>query len=209
MNDEIDIFLERAVHDLRSAGRAVALAAEMGIGTVAENVEKMNQILDGIASYATAARHSDYAREELSAEHAVIAAMQLLRQRLEDAGATVERRDLPVVLGDSQRVAELFGILFLNAIVYRGEAAPAISIKAVPDDGFWIFSVCDNGIGVEEKFRERVFTPFHRLHGPARPGVGLGLSIARKIVQGHGGSIWIDAPENTGAKVSFRLPKAA
>ncbi len=202
--NETEIFLERAVHDLRASGRAISLAVEMGFGSVPESVEGMNRILEGMASYVAVSRHSTYARDEVSCEYALIAASQTLRKAIDESQAKIESGNLPRVLGDDQRIAELFAIVISNGIVYRGDEPPRILLNAADDGDFWLFSATDNGIGVDERHREKIFLPFLRLHGPARPGVGLGLTIARKIVQGHGGSI-----EFSGDKtVSFRLPKA-
>jgi signal transduction histidine kinase len=204
-DETTDIFLERAVHDLRAAARGISMATELGIGTVPENLGRLNCILDGITSYMRAAAHDGYGRQRYSTDHALTAAIQALDPLIQESAATVSRANLPDVCGDPEWIRELFRILILNSIRYRGTAAPAISFSAAADGEFWLFSVADNGTGVEAKYRERIFRPFERLHGPSVPGSGLGLSIAEEIVHAHGGKIWVAEPTGPGTTIQFRL----
>jgi signal transduction histidine kinase len=206
-DEERSSFLERAVHDLRAASRGIALAAELGIGTVTESLERLNSILDGVSRYMLAVRYAEYALEPYSTDHALTAAMQPLHQILEQSAARVLRSNLPIVHGDPRWIRELFGILILNSITYRSAEPPEISFSARADGEFWLFSVADNGIGVEPKYSQQIFAPFRRLHGSSLPGTGLGLSIADKIVKGHGGTIWLGETPGAGATMQFRLPQ--
>lgn len=204
--DQRDLFLERAVHDLRAAARGISIASELGIGTLSESMARMNGILDGMSRYLSAVRHAEYALESCSTDHALTAATQTLGPMIRESEATIVRTHLPLVHGDPRWIRELFSILILNSISYRSPAPPEISFNASAEGEFWLFSVKDNGIGVEAKYGEKIFAPFERLHGQSLPGAGLGLSIAQTIVQGHGGKIWLgEAPR--GATIHFHLPQ--
>jgi light-regulated signal transduction histidine kinase (bacteriophytochrome) len=114
---------------------------------------------------------------------------------------------LPVLRGYRGRLAQLFQNLLTNAIKFRGKAPLRIEVRAVQRDGEWLFSVADNGIGFESEYREKIFKMFQRLHGRDRyPGSGVGLAIARKVVEGHGGRIWAESEANGGATFYFTLP---
>jgi chemotaxis family two-component system sensor kinase Cph1 len=113
------------------------------------------------------------------------------------------------VSGDVDRLKALFRNLIDNALKYTDATAPRINIQVKPNSGDWIFSVRDNGIGIDQKYWHDLFTPFKRLHGSEIPGVGLGLVICRKIVETHGGRIWIESPAGGGTAFLFTLPKEA
>ena len=109
-------------------------------------------------------------------------------------------------MGDRDRLAELFEYLIGNALKFRGQDPPAVEIMARSVPEGWLFSVRDNGIGITPKYRDRLFTPFRRLHGAEVPGAGLGLAISRKIVEAHGGRIWVEDGGVSGVTFSFVLP---
>lgn len=124
-------------------------------------------------------------------------------------GAEFDHRDLPVVPGDPSLLAALFQNLLANALKYRQpDVAPRIRLTAERTDDVFTFTFTDNGIGIEETFRERVFVIFQRLHSrDAFEGTGIGLALCKKIVEFHGGEIWIDAPpRDGGTTVQWTLP---
>jgi signal transduction histidine kinase len=100
----------------------------------------------------------------------------------------------------------VFQNLISNAIKYRGPAAPCIRIDAKASGTEWIFTVEDNGIGLDMKYAERIFGVFKRLHGPEIPGTGIGLALCKRIVENHGGRIWVESEPGRGAKFRFTLP---
>ncbi|MFN8051011.1 MAG: ATP-binding protein [Acidimicrobiales bacterium] len=131
---------------------------------------------------------------------------------IEATGATVIAGDLPTVAGDRSLLTALFGNLVANALKYRSpDVAPVVRIAAEQRGDMWEFSVTDNGIGIEENFRERVFVIFQRLHGrDAYEGTGIGLALCKKIVEFHGGEIWVDeGPPDGGTVVRWTLPASA
>jgi signal transduction histidine kinase len=95
-----------------------------------------------------------------------------------------------------------------NACKFRGAAPPAVHIGAVREGQTWILSVSDNGLGFDPAYRERIFRPFERLNGKQFPGSGLGLTLAKTIIEQHGGEIWADSRPGKGATISFKLPQA-
>jgi signal transduction histidine kinase len=103
-------------------------------------------------------------------------------------------------------LAEVFEHLIANALKFKGVDPPIVSVDARRAPEGWLFSVKDNGVGIPPKYRDRLFTPFRRLHGTDVPGAGLGLAISRKIVEAHGGRIWIEDLEGSGVTISFNLP---
>jgi light-regulated signal transduction histidine kinase (bacteriophytochrome) len=104
-------------------------------------------------------------------------------------------------------MAQLFQNLIANALKFRGEATPEILIQAEIKDSEWVISVQDNGIGIKPQYLERIFVIFQRLHGRDKyPGTGIGLAICRKIVERHGGCIWVESEPGIGTTFYFTLP---
>jgi PAS domain S-box-containing protein len=137
-------------------------------------------------------------------------AIDNLSTAIEDSGAKVVcDEELPVVLGDEGQLTQLFQNLIGNAIKFRGPQAPVITVEARPDHGQWQFAVRDNGIGIDPAQHERVFQIFQRLHTREKyAGTGIGLSICQRIVQRHGGRIWIESTPGEGTTFYFTLPSA-
>jgi light-regulated signal transduction histidine kinase (bacteriophytochrome) len=125
------------------------------------------------------------------------------------SGAVIESTDLPSVMAEFTLLTSVFQNLISNAIKFRGEQPPAVRITATRRDDDWLFSVADNGIGIEPEFADRVFVIFQRLHDRTQyAGTGIGLSMCRKIVERYGGRIWLDTEYHEGAKFNFTLPVA-
>jgi light-regulated signal transduction histidine kinase (bacteriophytochrome) len=129
-----------------------------------------------------------------------------LSREIRESRATVSHGALPEVFGNEERLKLLFQNLIDNAIKYRGTAVPQIEIAATSDAEDWVFSVRDNGIGIDRKYWDNLFTPFKRLHGSEIPGAGLGLAICKKIVERHEGRIWIESEAGRGSTFLFTLP---
>jgi PAS domain S-box-containing protein len=130
-----------------------------------------------------------------------------LQVAIEEQQATVTHDALPPVLADEVQLGQLFQNLIGNALKFRGEAPPHIHVGVQRENGGWRFSVADNGIGLDVKYAERIFVIFRRLHGPEEyPGTGMGLAICKKIVERHGGRIWVESQLGQGATFYFTLP---
>jgi len=126
---------------------------------------------------------------------------------IEDSGAKITYNHLPTVMADDSQLVQLFQNLIGNSIKFRSKDSPHIDIKAKPEDSEWIFSVKDNGIGMEKQFHERIFRIFQRLHTKEEfSGTGIGLAICKKIVERHGGRIWVESEPNNGATFFFTIP---
>jgi signal transduction histidine kinase len=136
-------------------------------------------------------------------------ALDALAGPIEEAGAEVTADPLPVVCVDRTGVCRVFQNLIGNAVKFAApDRPPAVHVSAEPDGTMWRFRVRDNGIGMDPADAERIFQPFQRLHGEeAYPGTGIGLAICKKIVERHGGRIWVESTPGQGSTVLFTLPK--
>lgn len=177
------------------------------IGYAVDGATRMQALINDLLTYSRVGRQ-DHQRERLPLKSIVERALSNLGAALEETGATVRTGDLPTVLGDASQLMRLFQNLIGNALKFRGERTPEIAVAAEPgDDGFWIVSVSDNGIGIEPRHVDRVFAIFQRLHSRQEyPGTGIGLSVCRRIVERHGGSIWVESVPGEGSSFRFTLP---
>jgi signal transduction histidine kinase len=126
---------------------------------------------------------------------------------IKESGAVVTSDRLPRVLGDSAQLTQLFQNLIGNAIKFRGSTQPEVRIQVEQQTGEWLVSVSDNGVGFDQKYAERIFVIFKRLHGREEyPGTGIGLAISKKIVERHGGRIWAESEIGRGTTIRFTLP---
>ena len=131
-----------------------------------------------------------------------------LATEIKKSGAVIETGELPQVRAELSLLTSLFQNLISNAIKFRGDRPPVIPVsRSRQDDDFWLFSVADNGIGIEPEYADRIFVIFQRLHDRATyAGTGIGLAMCRKIVEHYGGTIWLDTAHHGGARFCFTLP---
>jgi len=221
-NEELERFAYVASHDLQEPLRMVSsfvqLLAKRYEGRLdAEADEYIHYAVDGakrmktlITDLLTYSRVRTRGRdpEPTDAGEVVRTVLADLGQAIREAGATVECGRLPVVMADRTQLGQLVQNLLSNAIKYRREQAPRVSISAEADEDMWRFAVRDNGIGIEPKHFERIFVIFQRLHGRGEyPGTGIGLAVCKKIVERHGGRIWVESAPGKGATFYFTLPR--
>ena len=135
-------------------------------------------------------------------------ALKDLRTSNEESGAMITHGELPTIMADKSHMVLLLENLIGNAIKFRGQGAPQIHICAKRGRKNWIFAIKDNGIGIEPQYQERIFEMFQRLHTREEyEGTGVGLAIAKKIVERHGGRIWVESEEGRGSTFFFTIPK--
>ncbi len=133
-----------------------------------------------------------------------------LQMAIEQSNATITHTPLPQVNADPSQLTQLFQNLISNALKFRQEAAPQIHIAVQGTDDKWLFSVQDNGIGMEVQYLDRIFIIFQRLHSKTEyPGTGIGLAVCKKIVEQHGGTLWVDSQPGRGSTFHFTLPNLA
>lgn len=223
-NAKIAEFLERLVHDLReplrSVGAFAELLAEVGHGKLGEDgdvalrempagVSKIRTLLDGLSAYALALRESDEHISPTSLQSAFKMVAGEMDEQIRGCGATVTAEDLPRVNLRLERAMQLLRNLIGNALRFRSQAAPIIRISSAAEEpGLWTIRVADNGIGVPPQEREAIFRPFARVEGRKYGGAGLGLTIAKAIVEAHGGSIRMEPAPGGGSICVFTLPEA-
>lgn len=133
--------------------------------------------------------------------------LHALQVNITDSQGQVSVDRLPVVMGDAMQLTQLFQNLLANALKFRGESPPCVHVSAERNGACWVFSVADNGIGIAPEYFNRIFVMFQRLHGRrAYSGTGIGLAICKKIVERHGGSIWVESMPGEGANFKFTIP---
>ncbi|MGD1910704.1 MAG: ATP-binding protein [Rivularia sp. (in: cyanobacteria)] len=176
------------------------------IGYVVGGVSLMQTLIDDVLAYSKVDMQGiEFA--SISAEAALEKALNNLRRRITQTGAKITHDELPTVMADSTQLMQLFQNLIGNAIKFRTEKPPEIHIGVSRSEDEWMFSVSDNGIGIEPRFSDRIFVIFQRLHTRDEyPGTGMGLAICKKIALGHRGNIWVESQLGEGATFYFTIP---
>lgn len=184
-------------------------AADEAIAGIASAAEHATRLIDGVVAYSRLWTR----RQELQptrCDDVLEAALADLRTAIEDSGAIIARGDLPEVMADPDQLAVLFRSLIANAIELRGKDAPRIHISVRRAEQEWVFSFLDNGIGIDSAERDRIFEIFPRLPTEKEhPGAGVGLALAKGIVERHGGRIWVESEPGRGARFYFTLKAVA
>jgi len=221
-NAELELFAYVASHDLQEPLRMIAsytqlLArrykgkldadADEFIGFAVDGASRMQQLIQDLLSYSRLTTKGK-ALNLTQAEVACNSALENLQESVKESNAQVNVGPLPGVFGDATQLTQLFQNLIGNAIKYRNERRPEIRVAARPHGNEWTFSVQDNGIGIEPQYSERIFQMFQRLHTRKEySGTGIGLAVCRKIVERHGGKIWVEAQPGQGSTFLFTIPR--
>lgn len=219
-NAELEQFAYVASHDLQEPLRKVASFCQLieqrygdqldergvlYIEYAVDGAKRMQSLINDLLAFSRVGRTTDgFANLPLAA--VVADALANVRPSFDEAEVVVEVAPLPSVLGDRSLLTALFQNLFANAVKFRAEAPPTIEVACREHAGMWELSVSDNGIGIEPQYAERVFVIFQRLHGRDEyEGTGIGLAMCRKIVEFHGGTIWVDPQPDGGTGTTIRL----
>lgn len=222
-NAELEQFAYVASHDLQEPLRIVTgylgllqrryisqldQDANEFINFALEATERMQALIRDLLAYSRVSTRGQPLAPTAAAD-ALAAALANLRVVLDESGATLEHEELPLVRADARQLTQLFQNLVGNALKFRSSTPPRIQVTAARVGDQVEFAVHDNGIGIEPEYAERIFVLFQRLHTREEyPGTGIGLAICKKIVERHGGQIWVESTLGQGATFHFTLPAA-
>jgi signal transduction histidine kinase len=165
----------------------------------------MSGMIQGLLAYSRLVHAADL-DEEVPLNDAVEWAKSNLLLLIEETSAEIDASDLPLVRGNRLQFCQLMQNLIGNALKYRGPERPTVRVSSERRDGQLVVTVQDNGIGIGPEFQERIFGLFKRAHGRDYPGAGVGLALCKKIVERHGGRIWVDSAPGHGSRFQFTLP---
>ncbi|HYO67099.1 MAG TPA: ATP-binding protein [Archangium sp.] len=225
-NADLEQFAYVASHDLPEPLRRVAsyvqllsrrykgkldADADAFIRYAVDGATRMQALINDLLAYSrVGTRGKEPVPVPVPLERSVERALSHLHLALRESGAEVEVEPLPWVKGDESQLAQLLQNLVGNAVKFRGERPARIRVSAQQEGDTVTVAVEDNGIGIEPQYYERIFAIFQRLHGKEEyPGTGIGLSICKKIVERHGGRIWVESTPGQGSTFRFTLGAAA
>ena len=222
-NQDLEVFAYSASHDLQEPLRTISLSAQiiernfgqrlegedsMLLGNILAASNRMGALIEDLLTYTKATKYEGGPAPAVDSAAILAKVLESMWGVLQETGATVTAADLPMVVIHENRLAQLFQNLIGNAVKYRSKEVPRVHIAADERDGWCVFSVVDNGIGIEEQYAERIFGLFKRLHGRDEyPGSGIGLAICQRVVEQYGGRIWLEqSTPGGGSTFCFSLP---
>ncbi|MEG4168013.1 MULTISPECIES: ATP-binding protein [unclassified Microcoleus] len=219
-NAELEQFAYVASHDLQAPLATIASYAQLlekrykdqldsqgskFIGNIVHGCTRMQTLIDDLLEYSRVGK-SPKPFQLTDCNHAVEQALAHLQGAIRETKAVVTYSELPAVMGDISQLVQLFQNLVSNAIKYRHDEPPVVHITACKQEENWLISVSDNGIGIAPQHQKRIFQIFQRLHTQREyPGTGIGLAICQKIVELHGGCIWVESEPEQGSTFYFTL----
>lgn len=222
-NEELQQFAFVISHDLQEPLRVIASLAELlqsehrkrldeegrrSLDHILDAGARMRSMIGDLLGYARLGHEKRTPNGLVSMEQVAAWTMSNLEATVRATGASITHDPLPTVAGDFGRLSQVWQNLISNSLKYRGPDPPRIHISAQCQEEIWLFSIKDNGIGIDPRYAERIFGVFKRLHGREYPGTGIGLAICRRIVENLGGRIWVESEPGQGATFYFTLPDA-
>lgn len=220
-NQELEHFAYVVSHDLQEPLRMVTSYVQLlkkryegqldsdadeFIGFAADGATRMQKMINDLLQYSRVGTRGN-PPEPTDCNELLEKALQNLEVAIDESDAEVTCDELPTVQADESQLIQLFQNLVGNAIKFRSDDPPRVRIGARRKDGDWLFSVSDNGIGMEPEQADRIFKVFQRLHGRDKyPGTGIGLAVCKRIVERHGGDIWVDSEPGQGSTFYFTIP---
>ncbi len=220
-NKELEQFAYVASHDLQEPLRSIASFTQLldrrygdrldqdgreFVHFAVDGATRMQRMINDLLAFSRVGTRGN-PFEPVETSHILDEAMQNLYAAIDEGGAHITRGELPGIVADGRQMVELFQNLIGNAIKFRSERPLQIEVAATRGDQAWEFTVGDNGIGIEPQFFDRIFVVFQKLHGlQDYSGSGIGLAICKKIVERHGGKIWVDSELGKGSTFHFTIP---
>jgi light-regulated signal transduction histidine kinase (bacteriophytochrome) len=218
-NKNLEQFAYVAAHDLQAplkmAGNYVQLlqkkvkgpdqSTEKYFDIISQQLSYMQDLVRGLLAYSKL-EQSEIVLKELDCRHCLKHALSNLQGIIQESHAQVSFDRLPAILGDKSQIIRLFQNLISNAIKFRSNEAPRIFIEGIEKDHEWVISVRDNGIGIKPEDFKKVFEVFQRLD-KKYAGSGIGLGVCKKVVEQHGGKIWVESQVGKGSCFYFSFPK--
>jgi PAS domain S-box-containing protein len=222
-NQDLETFAYSASHDLQEPLRTIAICAQLlerttsaqlndeartFLQNIFDGATRMTTLIQDLLAYTTAAKHAEGPPPEVDSAIVVGEVLENLKATIGLSGGIVTATNLPVVRIHPSRLAQLVQNLIGNALKYRGPAPPRVSLSAEERDGWTVFCVTDNGIGIEPQYANQIFGLFKRLHSrQAYSGSGIGLAMCQRIVEQYGGRIWLErSAPGEGSTFCFALP---
>ncbi len=224
-NQDLQQFAYAASHDLREPLRTIATCLQLArnrlsgtildaeveqfLDTAVSGAQRMHALVDALLEYSRAGEVTESTIEPVPVEGVVADAVAGLRGAIAETNAAVSYGALPVVEANRLHLMQVFQNLIGNALKYRSDAPPRVAVSAAEEGRHWVFTVEDNGIGIPPEYHTQIFGIFKRLHGTEYPGTGIGLATCKKIIDRHGGTIWVESEPGQGSRFSFTLPRTA
>ncbi len=221
-NQELEKFAYVVSHDLQAPLRSIKMFAELlaqeyknklnsqadeYLDYITDSAERMQALIKDLLAYCRAGKN-EQTWISIDLNDVINNVLRDLEASIQESKARIKIERLPTVQANPREINQLFQNLISNAIKFRGKNTPCIEIKAQSQQQQWLISVKDNGIGIEPQYQDKIFQIFQRLHSLEEyPGTGVGLAICQKIVERHGGSIWVESQPNRGSTFYFTLPQ--